>query len=76
MKRVEFWLWGIWSLQGTKKVRTRHRRMTVAEALARHPEAVRVEGSCEIRDIPETPEEAADEAFRMMTPSGSSRRPE
>lgn len=68
MKRVEFWRWEVMNLQGTKKVKTTY-RMTAAEALARHPEAVRVEGSCEVREVPETREEAADEAFRMMRPS-------
>jgi hypothetical protein len=48
MKRVEYWLWGVKNERG--KVHTTRHRMTVETALARHPEAVRVEGSCEIRE--------------------------
>lgn len=56
MKPTEFWRWEIWNVQGTKKVKTRH-LMTEADALASHPEAVKVPGSCEIRNLPETEEE-------------------
>lgn len=66
MKRVEYWLWTIWNLQGTKKVKTRH-HMDEVTALARHPEAVRVPGSCEVRQIPETPEERAMDSTSINT---------
>ncbi len=56
MKPTEFWLWRIRDERNGKFYKTRH-RMTEADALARHPEAVRVEGSLEVRDLPETEEE-------------------
>jgi hypothetical protein len=74
MMPTEFWFWLIRDERTGKFHKTRH-RMDEATALARHPEAVRVENSCEAREVPETPEEAADAVFRLMTPSGSSRRP-
>lgn len=58
MKRVEYWRWWIWNLQGTKKVKTSY-RMSEAAALKQHPEATKVEGSMEVREILETDEEIA-----------------
>jgi hypothetical protein len=56
MKRVEYWKWMTWNNQRTKKTQTRY-VMTEEEALRRHPEAVRVEGTCEVRELPETEDE-------------------
>jgi hypothetical protein len=53
MKTVEHWKWLIWNLQGTKMTKTRH-RMSEEVAIARHPEAVRVPGTMELREICET----------------------
>lgn len=55
MKPVEFWLWMVPSdTRPGKQVKTRH-RMTEQEARERYGAAAqRVEGSCEVRDLPET----------------------
>ena len=56
MKKVEFWLWMTWNLQGTKMTKTRY-RMDEQTALARHPEAVRVPGSMILQEVCETDDE-------------------
>lgn len=57
MRRVEYWCWRVNAETAPfRPYNTRH-RMTEEVALARHPEAVRVPGTLEIRDIPETDEE-------------------
>jgi hypothetical protein len=67
MKRVEFWKWMTWNNQRTKMTRTRY-VMTEADALRRYPEAIKVEGTCEVRELPETEAE-----FHAHTISPSSR---
>lgn len=64
MKPTEFWLWMVPSeTRPGKLVKTRH-RMTEQQARERHGAAAqRVEGSCEVREMPETPEEAAAELY-------------
>lgn len=57
MKRVEYWCWRINSETAPFKPYNSRHHMTEETALARHPEAVRVPGSMEVRDIPETDEE-------------------
>lgn len=56
MKATEFWLWVVPNELTGKPHKTRY-RMTEAVALARFPTAQKVPGSCEVRDLPETPEE-------------------
>jgi hypothetical protein len=58
MKRTEFWKWMTWNEVKGKMTKTNY-LMTEEDALARHPEAVKVPGSCEVRDLPETDEEKA-----------------
>jgi len=72
MKRVEFWKWMTWNNQRTKMTRTRY-VMTEEEALRRHGEAIRVEGTCEVRELPETAEELRAETTSPKLP-GSARR--
>lgn len=56
-KRTEFWRWEVWSETGPRKrIKTRH-LMTEAQALERDPTAVRVPGTMELRNLPETDEE-------------------
>ena len=57
MKTIELWRWRLRDHRG-KVVATRH-AMTEAVALARDPEAARVPGTRELRDVPETPAELA-----------------
>jgi hypothetical protein len=66
VKRVEFWKWRVLNERG--KVYTTLHRMTVDEALQRHPEAVRVEGSCEVRELPETDEERGERIWSQNSP--------
>ena len=56
MRRVEFWLWIITDEVTHKRRKTRY-RMPEAEALAQYPDAERVPGSLEVRELPETDEE-------------------
>ena len=74
MKQVEFWRLEVWNLQGTKEVKTRH-HMDEATALARHPEAIRVPGSMELREIAETDEELADRFNTRSDPGRALPRP-
>jgi hypothetical protein len=57
MKQVEVWKWRVRALNGRVHV-TRY-RMTPEEARLRDPAAVRVEGSREVREVPETDAEVA-----------------
>jgi hypothetical protein len=67
-KRTEFWRWEVWSETGPRKrIKTLH-LMTEAQALGRDPTAVRVPGTLEIRDLPETQAELA-----ALTHSGRGR---
>lgn len=53
MKAVEFWIW--WIVDETSGQRRRTSwRMTEAEALEAYPGAQKVEGTCEVRNLPET----------------------
>lgn len=56
MKTVEYWRWMTWQVGGEKKTITRH-HMNEETALARHPEAVKVPGTMELREVCETPED-------------------
>lgn len=62
-KPVEFWLWWITD-EVTKKRRKTRYRMTERDALAAYPDAEKVEGSCEVRQLPETDNEAAQKHYR------------
>ena len=66
MKTVEHWRWLTWNLAGTKMVKGRH-HMDEETALARHPEAMRIPGTMELRQICETEE---DRLSRMNTKPG------
>jgi hypothetical protein len=57
MRTIELWRWRVRGLNGRQHV-TRY-AMTEAEALQRDPEAVRVEGTLEIREVPENAAEVA-----------------
>lgn len=57
MKTIELWRWRVRGPNGKQHV-TRY-AMTAAEALQRDPEAVRVLGTREVREVPETAAEAA-----------------
>ena len=63
MRTIELWRWRVRGLKGRPHA-TRY-VMTEAEALQRDPEAVRVMGTIEVREVPEVPETAA-EAARLM----------
>ena len=56
MKTVEFWKWRYTDPE-TGAPRVTSYRMTVEEAQQRFPDAQAVEGTCEIRDLPESPDE-------------------
>lgn len=59
MKQTSFWLWSIPDDRKPGRLRKTTYRMTEADALARHPTAKKVEGSEELRLLPETDEERA-----------------
>jgi len=63
MKPTEFWFWMMKS-DTTGKVQRTPCRFTEDDALGREPKAVRVPGTCEVRNLPTTPEE-----YRAMLPS-------
>jgi hypothetical protein len=74
MRKVEYWLWIVDSeTPPGKRIKTRY-RMTEADALARDPTSVKVPGSCEIREIPETDEEFARANFHSIN-AGPPRKP-
>lgn len=52
MKTVELWRWRITDPANGRRYTTRH-RMSAADALATDPKAERVEGSMELRRVPE-----------------------
>jgi hypothetical protein len=56
MKPTPFYYWMIRDERTGKMRKTRY-LMTEETALERHPEAVKVPGTPEIRDLPETPDE-------------------
>jgi hypothetical protein len=66
MKRVEYWLWLTWNDLHTRRTQTRY-RMTEEVAMARHPDAIKVEGTCEVRELAET--EAEHYANTISPPS-------
>jgi hypothetical protein len=57
MRTIELWRWRVRGLNGRQHV-TRY-AMTEAEALQRDPQAVRVVGTIEVREVPETAAEVA-----------------
>ena len=57
MKTLEVWKWRVRGPTGRVHV-TRY-RMTEAEALQRDPRALRVPGTCEVREVPESAAELA-----------------
>jgi hypothetical protein len=69
MKPTEFHLWMICDERTGKMRRTRY-LMTQETALRRHPEAVKVPHTCEIRNLPENEDE-----IRMNTTSSFQRNP-
>lgn len=56
MKTTEFWFWRMLS-ETTHKVGKSPCRYTEEQALARDPNAVRLEGTCVLIDVAETPDE-------------------
>lgn len=54
MRTDTFWLWRTPDPRRPGRLRVTAWRMTESEALARWPGAVRVEGSAELREVPET----------------------
>jgi hypothetical protein len=65
MKEVEYWYWRMRSETAPNKVVTTRWRMPEAEALARDPDAERVPGTLEVRELPETDEEKAGRHYGM-----------
>lgn len=63
MKPTEFWIWKIRD-ELTGKMRKTRYRMTEETAMERHPEAVKLPGSREVRNLPENEDE-----IRMNTTS-------
>lgn len=63
MKPTEFWFWKMKS-ETTGKVQRSPCRFTEEVALSLDPQAVRVPGTCEVRNLPTTTEE-----YRAMLPS-------
>lgn len=57
MRDVEYWNWLITSETSGKRVRSRH-KMTAADALAADPTATPIEGTREVRRVPEPGEHA------------------
>lgn len=57
MKRTEFWYWMVADEWGRQ--RRSVCRFTEADAIARDPQATRIEGTCEVRMCPETLDEIA-----------------
>lgn len=55
MKHTEFWYWKMHDEWG--RVRRSVCKFTEADALARDPQATRIEGTCEVRMCPETRDE-------------------
>ena len=64
MKKVEYWYWRMRSETAPHKITTTRWRMPEAEALERDPNAVRVPGTLEVRELPETDEEKAEHHYR------------
>lgn len=58
MKTTEFWYWRMRS-ETTGKVGKSPCRYREEDALARDPDAVRIEGTCVLIDVAETPDECA-----------------
>ncbi len=52
MKQVEYWRWWVTDEVSGRRRATRH-RMTAAEAALQHPGSTRVDGSLELRLVPE-----------------------
>jgi hypothetical protein len=69
MKPTEYHRWIIRDERTGKMRKTRY-LMTEATALQRHPEAVKMPGTCEIRHLPESEDE-----IRMNTTSSFQRNP-
>ena len=57
MRTIKLWLWRVCGLNGKQHV-TRYAMME-AEALRRDPQAVRVMGTLEVREVPESAAEVA-----------------
>lgn len=55
MKAVEFWLWMMKNSRG--RVRQSPCRFMEKEAVQYDPQATRIPGTCEVRELPETPDE-------------------
>lgn len=69
MKVVEFWFWMMVSDASGRRGRSPC-RLTEADALRRDPGALRVPGSCELRTLPEHPDDVrpwATSAFGSAT---------
>ena len=69
MKRVEYWRWRVYDEARDRWHDTRH-VMTEIDALLHHPGATKIDGSREVREVPETDEERA-----AMSPSIWRQRP-
>ncbi|MBS1179328.1 MAG: hypothetical protein H6R06_3740 [Proteobacteria bacterium] len=65
MKKVEYWFWRIGSETAPHKIITTRWSIPKAEALERDPNAVRVPGTLEVRELPETDEEKAERLYGM-----------
>ena len=72
MKTTEFWFWRMRS-ETTGKVVRSPCRYTEADALKRDPDAVRIEGTCVLIDVAETPDEIAARAPTTQHMSGPQR---
>lgn len=57
MRDVEYWRWWVVDEVTGKRRQTRH-RMTAAEAAVQHPGSTRVDGTLEVRRVPEPGEPA------------------
>ena len=57
MRTIELWRWRLRNPRG-KLINTRY-AMSEAEALQRDPGAMRVPGTCEVREVPESAAEVA-----------------
>lgn len=55
MTKVEFWFWMIRDAASGERVRSTG-RLTESEAKRRDPDAMRVDGSCEVRTLPRHPD--------------------
>lgn len=69
MRQVEYWRWVVLNETTGKRQATRY-RMKEADALAMDPQAERVPGSMELRQVPDVDEHPPAPTFPLRGPGG------